>query len=192
MNDAGLTVCVERAPELGTPTLDGPPLPMLARQVLQTADIVTSALATLREATHAKGYRVLLASPGSGTGTARKPASAVVLELGDSVTVREPVDGLLAGHDPAAGGSDVNANARYQRVMTLLAEERIVDPGELQAVMADADPEQSGLAQIRNEDTRYSVVFMPGSRRVVTTMRDASGTWGEAVEMQLAEGASNE
>jgi hypothetical protein len=192
MNDAGLTICVERAPELGAPTLDGPPLPMLARQVLQNADNVAAALATLRGATHARGYRVLLASPGHGTGTSRTSASAVVLELGGSVTVREPEEGMLTGLDPSAGGSDANANARYQRVLSLLAEERIVDPGELQAVMADADPDQLGRAQIRNTDTRYSVLFLPNSRRVVTKMRDTSGVWGEGVEMQLAEGASSE
>jgi hypothetical protein len=160
MNDAGLVVCVERAEHLGDPTLDGPPVEFVLRGVLQTCGAIPEALAALQAASHVRGYHVLVAD---ASGAAR------VLEFGSSINVREPVEGLLLGIDPATAGAEPAAAARYARIGKLVGDERIVDAQEAAAFLSDTEPAAAGRQdqeRILNERTRYSVVFQPKSRRL--------------------------
>jgi hypothetical protein len=156
MNDAGVVVSVERVDGRGEPSLDVPPIELLLRDVLEKAGDAASAVELIQTTAATAGYHVLVADP-SGD-------QARVLELGRSITVREPVDGLLLGVDPAQGGGDEEAVARYQRIARLASTERIVSTEEMQSFLQDREQGRSGQATIRNDRTRYSVVFEPKIR----------------------------
>ncbi|MBX7256888.1 MAG: neutral/alkaline non-lysosomal ceramidase N-terminal domain-containing protein [Candidatus Hydrogenedentes bacterium] len=173
MNEAGLAVSVERVDHLGEPTLDGPPVEFVLRGVLASAPDVTAASAALQAAVHVRGYHVMLVDA-SG--------KACVVEFGASITIREPYDGLLLGMDPATAGADPTAAKRYARLSTLLESERILDGDEIATYLRDADPGSTGMEQICNTDTRYSVVFVPKTKRMRVAFPDASGELGKPIE----------
>ncbi len=170
MNDAGVVVSVERVENRGEPSLDVPPIEFLVRDVLETAADPASAIEMLKANAKTSGYHVLVAGP-SGV-------ESRVLELGSTVVVREPVDGVLLGIDPASGAGDEDAVARYQRIAELVSTERIVSADEMGAFLQDRAAGRSGQATIRNEWTRYSVVFEPKSRKLLVAVLD--GLAGEA------------
>ncbi len=172
MNETGLLVSVERVDHLGEPTLDGPPVEFVLRNVLTASTDVATATAALQAVTHVRGYHVLL---GDAAG------KAAVLEFGPSIVIREPNDGLLLGMDPATAGADPAAAKRYARLSSLLEAERILDGDEIAAYLRDSEPGRSGLEQICGSETRYSVVFEPKSKRMRVSVREASGGLGKSV-----------
>lgn len=179
MNDAGLTLCAERMEALGEPSLDGPPVEIVLRQILQDTGDAKSAVAALQAAPHIRGYHVLAADPAG--------PSAQVLEFGATVKVRDMVNGLLLGADPAGFEVDLDAKARYARVAALFEKERIISAAEIQKALGDSDSTQTGRARIFNDATRYSVVFEPRARTVRVSFRDSSGQLGAYTPVVLAE-----
>jgi hypothetical protein len=156
MNDAGVVLSVERVESLGEPSLDVPPIELLLSDILQRAADASSAVELIQTTAMTRGYHVLVASP-SGE-------DARVLELGATVTVREPVEGVLLGVDSTTDNADEDAAARYDRIAQLVSTERIVSSEEMRAFLQDRAPGRSGQATIRNDQTRYSVVFEPRAR----------------------------
>ncbi|GMW03446.1 MAG: hypothetical protein AMXMBFR84_45800 [Candidatus Hydrogenedentota bacterium] len=158
MNDAGLTVSVERVPALGTPTLDGLPVNLILRDVLTTCASVDEATDRLVSHTHLRGYHVLVAGPGL--------PGALVLEFGPNLFTREAVDGLLVGVDPTLTEVDRETATRYRRLQSLLETERIVTADELKVSMADSEASRTGTERILNNTTRFSAIFEPTAKKV--------------------------
>ena len=181
MNDAGVVVCAERVESQGTPSLDGPPVEFILRQILQSAASLEEALALLAEAKHLRGFHVLLAGPGEG---------ARVVELGETSTVREPVEGVLLGILPDADGATEETQIRYARAAKLIESERIVAASEIEGFLADNASGPPGRGRILNEATRHSVVFEPKARRLHVAFPDDEGGLGEFSTLVLEEGQS--
>ena len=167
MNDAGLVVCAERVDTLGEPSIDGPPVELVLRAVLQFTATTKEARDVILKHSYLRGYHVLLASADDN--------KALVLDLGASATTREPVEGLLLGQDPAAPSSDDASRTRYGRVLELLQDERIVGVSELERLVGDKQPGATGRARIFNSDTRHAVVFVPKARSMHIAFPDDAG-----------------
>ena len=177
MNDAGLVLCVERMSPLGNPAPAGAPIEFVLRDILQRAGGLGEAVAILQSQPHLRGYHVLVAAPGA--------PGACVVELGETVIVRNPEQGLLLGAHPASATADEEAKVRYERVMTLLGGEHIVSAAKIRGVLADSDVEQSGLARIWNEHTKYAIVFEPKAGRFHIAPADGMGRPGEYLGLSL-------
>jgi hypothetical protein len=182
MNDAGLVICVERAKPLGDPPMEGPPVEFVARQLLQETGSFTEALDQLRSHTHLRGYSVLLAGYEAGE------SMAAAVDFGNRVQTRTAENGLLPGVDPTSDAADNAAAARYARAQLLLSTEQIIGVRELQSVLGDGEGASEPLHRILNEETRYSVVFEPGQRRLHVLMRGPAGE-GEYTTFTLRGGA---
>ncbi|MBN2309347.1 MAG: neutral/alkaline non-lysosomal ceramidase N-terminal domain-containing protein [Candidatus Hydrogenedentes bacterium] len=185
MNDAGIVVCAERVPARGEPSVDGPPVEFVLRDVLAGADNLESAMARLDQP-HLRGYHVLVAE--------RSSATARVIEFGETAVVRAPEEGILLGIEPEAGDIDAEARARYTRLRGLLSEERIVAVPEIQVFLADsappeADPAAPPLEQgaIFNPLTRHCVVFEPKPGRMHVAVPGDDGALGEYAAITLGE-----
>jgi hypothetical protein len=175
MNDAGLTVCVERMPGAAAPALQGPPIEMVLRDLLQTKDKFEPALAMLAEQQHVRGVHVLLAG---FEGKASKPVAAVV-EYGSTVAVRRmEKEGVLTGTDPASASADTAARSRYGRVLAMTSEKRIVGDREMQRILGDKESGKEGLSTVFNSQTRHSVVFVPKSGKMYAAFPDKDGAPG--------------
>ncbi|MCC6694712.1 MAG: neutral/alkaline non-lysosomal ceramidase N-terminal domain-containing protein [Candidatus Hydrogenedentes bacterium] len=181
MNDAGVVLCVERVESQGEPSLDSPPIDLILRDVLQNAADVPAALERLMATPPSRGYHVLVAGPVGG--------EARVVEFGAAPAAREPADGLLLGVLPDSGAGNADAIARYTRVASLTAAERILSAEELATALRDREPGTEGQARILNDWTRHSVVFEPKARRLHVSFPGSAGDLGEAVTISLASGA---
>lgn len=168
MNEAGLVVSAERVDRLGEPGIDGPPVEIVLRAVLQTSATASAARAALERFADLRGYAVLLASAGV-------TPEAVVVELGTAQVAREPVDGLLLGQDIDRDDLDDDSRARYGRALHLLHDERIVSVEELQRVLSDGHSGVPGRTRILNADTRHAVVFEPKRKRILVAFPDETG-----------------
>lgn len=186
MNDAGLVLCMERAPGLGSPDLKGAPLEMLLRDLLQTAERPAQVVEQLMARPNLRGFHVLVA------GFDKSKSQTLLLACGATPAKREPLDGLLLGAAPDTPYLDENARTRYTRVAALLAEERIIGPEDMQRVLADAEPGRDDTAAIWNALTRHSVVFIPRSRTMLVAFRGAGGRPGAYTAYSLDGGAANE
>ncbi|MCL4695275.1 MAG: hypothetical protein KJ060_22525, partial [Candidatus Hydrogenedentes bacterium] len=156
MNEAGVVIAVERVENRGEPSIDVPPIEIVLAEVLRSSSDPQSAIEAIEANAATRGYHILVAGP---TG-----ADARVLELGASVVAREAVDGVLLGIDPASSAADGDAAIRYARMSELVSTERIVSEAEMRSFLDDREPGREGQAAIRNEMTRYSVVFEPKAR----------------------------
>ena len=204
MNDAGVVVCALRtAPLDDAPFAElklgellageakkeapnvGPPVALAVRAALEEADGPKGAVARLEATPHLHGYHVLVAAPGAGD----RPVYARVLEFGETVVVREPVDGFLLGVDCESPGVDAAAKARHTRAAGLLAEERIIAPIEMAEALRDQALGQPDRARILNTQTRYAVVFEPARGRLRVAFPDESGQLGEFHEVSLGKPA---
>ena len=177
MNDAGVVLCAERVAARGTPPIDGAPVEILLRQLLQTADDAEQALAQLQAETRLRGYHVLVAGPGK--------IEARVIEFGPTITIREPVNGFLMGVDPASPGIDDDTRARYTRVQDLLAGEHIIASKRMKDALADAQGGQENRSAIWNKHTKHSVVFEPHAGQLLAAFPDQSGRPGEYAAISL-------
>ncbi len=108
MNDAGIVVCAQPAPDLGRPGFDAPPIGFVLRSVLASEHRYEDALAALTAVEGLRGYRVLVAD--------RPHSDAAVIEYGNETVVRRSVNGLLLArvedNNPSDRMGDV---ARYVR-----------------------------------------------------------------------------
>lgn len=181
MNDVGLVVCLEEvAPRLGG-DFHAPPVSLVLRDVLRNEGDTAGALDRLRSIEGVRGYHVLVADSGSG--------EAVLITLGESVSERVPVDGLLVGADLNSDDVDPDVAGRYTRVVTMLSKERIVSLGEVQSVLLDRARGASDAAQIFNSMTRHSVVFEPKTRTVHVAVPESDGTAGVYESATIERGA---
>ncbi|MBI2435306.1 MAG: neutral/alkaline non-lysosomal ceramidase N-terminal domain-containing protein [Candidatus Hydrogenedentes bacterium] len=172
MNDAGLVLMLERAKPLGDPSMTGPPIELVARQVLQETGSFAEALAQLRAHTHLRGYTVLLAGNEAG-----EPMAAV-LEFGNRIVTRSPEGNLLFGVAPQSDAADNAAAARYGRLGELLAAEQIVGRREMEEILRDTAGSEELLHAIWNADSRYSVIMEPQKRTLHVAFRSAQGVSG--------------
>jgi len=177
MNDAGVVLCTERVAARGAPPIDGAPVEILLRQLLQTADDAEQALAQLQAETRLRGCHVLVAGPGK--------IEARVIEFGPAITIREPVNGFLMGVDPASPGIDDDTRARYTRVQDLLAGEHIIASGRMKDALADAQAGQENRSAIWNKYTKHNVVFEPRAGQLLAAFPDESGKPGEYAAISL-------
>jgi hypothetical protein len=177
MNDAGVVLCAERVEARGVPSIDGAPVEFVLRELLQSSGTVEDAVAKLQAAAHLRGCHVLAAGPGR--------LGARVLEFGQNVVSRSPSNGLLLGADPGASNLDDETRSRYARVAESAANDHIIASGRIKAILADAREDVSGQASIWNKDTKHSVVFEPGARRLSVAFPDGSGRPGEFVTFSL-------
>lgn len=180
MNDAGLTLCVERAEALGNPGFDAPPVEFVIRDILLSETTLEGAVKRIQSHPGIRGYHVLVADPAL--------SDAVVLELGSEITVRKPVNGLLLGTDPAALTTDSAARSRYERVLSLFEEERIIAVTEIQDALADRQRSKTGKARIFNEFTAHSVVFEPKSRTIHVAFPNEDGRPGAFETIRVERG----
>lgn len=190
MNDAGVVACVERVEAFGQPTLDGPPVEVVLSEVLREADTLNEAIALMESAKHVRGYSVLLAGADA--------AGAAIIEYNGKVQVRRPTNGIILGVTPEARKEqDEETDAalpvltvdelRYQRVLDLLNEERIIGPEEIEAVLMDRQAGRTGKDQIRNAWTRHSVVFEPRELRLRVAVQGEDGEMSEFETFSLSE-----
>lgn len=177
MNDAGLVLCAERVEPHGEPSIDGAPVELVLRGVLQSCRTLEDAVAALSSLTYMRGYHVLAAHR----------SGARVIEFGETVGVREPAAGLLLGVDPDSIAADETARIRYGRVRDLLRDERIVSAEEMEKVLRDCDPAQTGRARIFGEHTRHSVVFEAKSRMFRVAFRNEDGSAGNFAAIGFTE-----
>ena len=175
MNDSGLVVCAERVESLGRPSIEGPPVELVLREILDTADGLKTAMDRLQAASHLRGYHVLVADA----------TSARVVEFRGRSVVRKSTGGLLLGADPEGLEADDPGHIRYARAAELLEEERIISVAEIQAVLADAVQDRPGQERIFNGMTRASVVFEPKARKMHVAFRQDDGSLGGYVTIDV-------
>ncbi len=203
MNDAGVVVCAERTPELGAPSLDGPPVDLLLRQVLEQSATLNDALAILNAAAYLRGYHILVgalepggaASSGAsatakGSAVPATGAKACVAECGpNGKIIRQPDDGMLLGQLPSALEPGSEAAVRYAHAEQLLRTKRIAAAEAMREFLQNAEGPEGGRARIYNGDTRYSVVFEPREGRISVACPRPDGSPGAYQSYELA-GAS--
>lgn len=162
MNEAGLVVCVQRAPDLGRPGFDAPPIGFVARSVLASQVAFAEAVEAFRTVEGLRGFRVLVAS--------RAETEAAVIEFGDEVVVERSVNGVLVregaygrspGHFPSVTGAGL---AR------LLAGEGTVDISRAQMALRYYE-ETGGTPRVG----QTWVVFEPEAYRIHIAFQDADG-----------------
>jgi len=178
MNEQGLVLCAERAPELGTPRIIAAPVEFVLRDVLQQADTANRALALLQMQSHLRGYRILVADSTT--------PEAFVVDCGGAMTVRRPEKGLLFARnpeDPAVPDAD---RARYLPIVKALRAEHIVGSSRLRAAMLD----QTAPQPVWNGLTRYAVVFEPSAGALRISVPQPDGSPGDFVRITFTGAAS--
>lgn len=166
MNDAGLVLTLERVESAGTPTLTGPPIELLLRGLLSTAESVAEVRRAVANFDHVRGYHLLAADENG----------AAVFEFGESLAERTLDEDMLLGADPAVVDAR-DTRARYTRAEQLLGALETVGREELTAVLEDATGARQE-ARIFNAHTRHSVVFEPATRRMFVRLTDENGALG--------------
>ena len=131
---------------------------------------------------HLQGYHILLGDP--NIGSEGLPPVRVVL-LGGAPRLRGPSEGILLGANPEAEQLDDAARARYERVGALVADERNLNPSELEEMLADRTPGVGQNASVFNAHTRYCVVFEPKVPRLRVAVPAEDGGPGEFVRFEF-------
>ena len=172
MNERGLVLAVESV-EGGENTLDGVPINLLLRKVIQDAGSLNDAIRMIREAPSTGAYNVLVGD--ANTGDAR----VIEVRRGQS-SVRVARDGLVFGQEPGAAGAGV----RYERARELIQKAGgKVDVQLAQDVLKDRAGEGSG--SIWNSATVHSVVFEPSAGKVFVAQADKAGAPGTYMEFAM-------
>jgi hypothetical protein len=186
MNDAGLVLCADRR----TGTAHGPGqaklLPVLLRELLQTADDVDVVIADLLTQSQFDGWDVLVA------GFSNQGAKAVVVEFRDQVSIRPASGGILLGGDSDDSDGEVLLSPRYARLSALVEEERIVGRSDIERMLSDGTATQSAPPYIWNESVCQSIVFEPGSRKMHVAFRGPGGKAGPFRSIILEGGSAHE
>ena len=151
MNDAGLVLCAARLPNFAPMSSSRSNAMLIIRQILETTDHFDDALERLQSLSDLKGYTIILGARGE-TGS-----RTVAVDFAHTLEIRNATDGVLLGIDPTETDTDVNT--RYNRVATLIAQERIVGIREMQNILTDQGRDAAGLERIQNDATTISIVF---------------------------------
>ena len=186
MNEAGVSVALL---ELGIPDelgAAGLPISLILSEILQRTRDFEAALALLRERTGARSGRVLL------SGATAEGWKTAVIALGSSLSVRTESDGILLGVDATREGANDATRERYHFVTDLLGGERIVGTEELARSLVTGDPEDSGRYHVWNNDTRYSVVMVPGRQLIQASLADEGHQAGSYETYTVKRGSTNE
>lgn len=178
MNEQGLVVCAERAPELGTPRIVAAPVEFVLRDLLQQADTAGRALALLQMQGHLRGYRILIADSAT--------PEAYVVDCGSGMSIRRPEKGLLFARNPEDPAVPDIDRARYLPLVKSLRVEHVVGSARLRAALIDQSPPQP----IWNGLTRYAVVFEPRAGALRICLPRPDGTPGDYVRVTFTGAAS--
>jgi hypothetical protein len=182
MNSAGLVVALEHAPHLGEAPLAGPPVELVLRDLLATADTLDAAVTRLAAQPHLRGYQVLLAGP-----TAEAGYQSRVAVLGETLSWRNAESGALLASLPDTPGLSPAARARYSRAAALLDGTGPWDVAGVQRVLADAEASRAGEERIWNPQTRHSVIFEPAQGRLHVAYPGPDGAPGAFVTVRVGE-----
>ena len=171
MNDAGVVVCAQVAPDLGRPGFDVPPIGFIVRSVLETEDRFEDALAALTAVEGLRGYRVLVAD--------RPQSDAAVIEFGEEVIVRRSVDGYLVARVEGNGPGDDPRNRAHGLTKSVLRGDTIGLAG-LEALF---QAKRAGLGR-----PGAFVVYETREGRVHISFPNDEGTAGAFAELSLKRG----
>ncbi|HPJ98014.1 MAG TPA: neutral/alkaline non-lysosomal ceramidase N-terminal domain-containing protein [Candidatus Hydrogenedentes bacterium] len=188
INEEGVVVCVERNELLGSPAQSGPPVELVAAHILSKARNAWAALDMIETFPHLKGYHILLGDPVSG-GNGQPPARVVTLDA--SPRLRAPTEGTLLGANPEAEQLSDAARDRYLRLAALIAEERNLNPSEIEEILLDSQTSVSETSGVFNSNTRYSAVFEPKARRMRVAAPGPDGSPGTYVRFEFESGAGS-
>ncbi len=187
MNDAGLVICAERLPTAAVPSLEHPPLEIVLTELLRDAGNVETAVERLKTCSYAQGYRVMVAGKTGGDNNTIK-----VVEFDEEITVRDAVDDLILGIQPATPSSDAEDGSgfseiekRYNRAKELLESERILSVDEIKVIMAESGGDTADSPAILNENTRHSVILEPNRGQLQIALPDGKGGLTEFVVVSL-------
>ena len=169
MNDAGLVVCAEAAPDLGRPGLDSPPIGFVVRSVLASETRFEDALKALTTARGIYGYRILLAD--------RPLSDAAVIEFGKRPVVRRSIDGLLLAQEERRPEVD-RSRGLINQVSRLHRRAGTMGLADLQALFRDWRARSEALPKDSIAPTRPSIVFETGARRMHLSFPNAEGVAG--------------
>lgn len=186
LNEAGVAVAHL---ELGIPeeTADaGLPVSLVLSEILQRTRDFDSALALLRERTGTRSGRVLL------SGAVADGWKTAVIALGSGLSIRSESEGILLGVDASREGANDATRERYHFVTDLLGGERIIDVDEMARSLVTGDPEDTGRYHVWNNDTRYSVVMVPGRQYLQASLADDGHQAGAFETYTVKRGSSNE
>ncbi|MDK1020459.1 MAG: C45 family autoproteolytic acyltransferase/hydrolase [Candidatus Hydrogenedentes bacterium] len=177
MNDAGLVVCVEPAPDLGRPSLNSPPVGFVVRSVLASEVRLEDALEALMAAEGICGYRILVAGPSL--------SDAAVIEFGDRPVVRRSVDGLLLAREERRPAID-RSHGLINHVSRLYRRAETIGLADLQTVLRDWRTRGGALREASIVSAGPSIVFETGARRMHLSFPQGEGVAGpfEAVTLK--------
>ncbi len=169
MNEKGIVVAPEGVAAEKT-TLDGVPMNMLLRKVMQDAGSLPEAVRMIQAEPTTCAYNVLVADA--------KLGEAQVVQIGPGrSSVRAVHDGLLFGRESAGG----EAGRRYERARRLADSARgSLDVQRVMQILIDRNE-----AGVWNRGTVHSVVFEPTAGQVYVAQPDAAGAPGEYVSFSL-------
>jgi hypothetical protein len=169
MNEKGIIVAPEGVAGEST-TLDGVPINLLLRKVMQDAGSLAEAVKLIRDGPGTCAYNVLVADAQLG--------DAQIVEVGRGrSSVRTARDGLVFGREAGEG----EAGERYGHVRRLAESARgSLDVRSVTQIVSD----RSG-AGVWNRETVHSAVFDPAEGKVHVAQPDADGAPGQYVAFSL-------
>jgi len=159
-------------------TIDGVPMSMLLRKVMQDAGTLSEAVKMIREAPGTCAYNVLVGDAKLGE------VQIVEVGLGRS-SVRVARGGLLFGQGPVEG----ETGRRYARARRLAESARgSLDVVRVMEILRDRTEGRAVSGDIWSRDTVHSVVFEPAAGKIHVAQPDAAGAPGEyaAFSMEMS------
>jgi len=182
MNEKGLVLCVERLhPEVGQ-LPEKAPLEFLLRDIIQYAVSYADAIERLQRIDHIRNTHVLVA------GMEGQNPRAAIVEMGETVTVREAEDGVLLGVLPENVQASSATRKRYATARELLNAQPELSVETLKQILTGAgQPAVDNLERIWNAQTRHSVVFLPSAQVMEVAFPVPSGTVGKFTRLSLSE-----
>lgn len=166
MNDAGLVVCAEAAPDLGQPTFDAPPLGFVVRTVLMSETRFEDAMAALLAMEGLRGCRILVAD--------RRLSNAAVIEFGAHAEVRTSADGLLVGRqeDRISGR---HSRGRSERTSLQIQDRKTIGLSALQTIILKRHPSIGVSDRVPSREMGPYIVFETRSRNMHISFTNDEG-----------------
>ena len=187
INDAGLTLAVERLqPEVESLPAQAP-IEFLLRDIVQRADGFKEALEMLKSLKHINDVHVLLA------GFDGNAPQAAVVELGASPVVRGAEDGVLLGVDPDSMRATPAARKRYAALKTFLDASGEISLDDAKRFMTgDGSAPSDELDTVWNSHTRHCAVLFPGKREMQVSFPLDAGVAGSFTVVTVPGGQGDE
>ena len=169
MNDAGVVVCVEPAPDLGRPGMNSPPIGFVVRSVLASELRFEGALEALMAVEGIHGYRILVAG--------RPPSDTAVIEFGNRPIVRRSIDGLLLARKERRPPID-RSHGLINHVSRLYRRAETIKLADLQAVFRDWRTRGGVFRDGSIASMGPSIVFELDARRMHLSFPKGGGVTG--------------